>query len=1541
MSANNLKVHDGLELAPICLDLFKDHLHGRVKDPKSNSNNTEEENSSIWEQRDISYRENTRSIPHTPTSSSDGSTINEEFHSKPEIGKTDQEVRDDEPRNQPTNENEFNLSKFLKDGYFEKRPDEKKLGVVFKDLTVEGVGTSTKFVKTLPWEIFGCANLTIKSLGLDLFNLLFRLIPISPKFGAITTKRNLIQNFNGLVKEGEILLVLGRSGSGSTTFLKAISNMRKSFLAVKGDVSYGGITASEQLKNYRGEVNYCEEDDHHIPSLTVEQTLKFALLTKCKKREARNIPRIIDGILKTLGISHTRHTLLGNQVIRGVSGGEMKRVSIAETLATKSAVVAWDNPTRGLDSSTALDLAKSLRIMADICGRTTLITLCQAGEEIYELVDKVLVIDEGRMVYQGPANKAKQYFLDLGYYCPERQTTPDFLTACTDPKVRKFRDDFVGPIPRGSVELEKAFRQSESYKEILRDMDAYQNMLSASNHSSTKEFKQSILDTKSKTVYSSSPYTISFARQVLICTKREFWLTMGDKKALVTKFLNLFCTGFVMGTLFYNLSAGTDGTFSKQGCLFFSIIFLGWLQVSEINKAMSGRNITTRHREYALYSPSAVVIARVLLDIPLLAFQAISLSILIYNLAGLTFDLGKFLVYFLDVFLTAFCMTSIYRMFASISPSLDYALRYSGVAYKLLSIYIGYLIPKTILSTKLKWVGWIQYINPIAYSFETVITNEFYDRSMTCAASNTLPNGPGYSNPAYQGCAFPGAELGSLSVPGSRYLDVAFQYSTNNIRKNFGYLLGFITLYILITIIASETVDFTAAKGNILEFKKAKKSKQIIKAQSRPVDEEKVLPPACNILSGSSTVMCTPQDDTKNQIKLSRSESIFTWQDLEYTIPYMGGERKLLNKVTGYAKPGVCSMSIENYLRVSSLHLKLVALLGASGAGKTTLLNVLSQRHKVGVISGKMLVDGRSPGPDFRRGTGFCEQTDLHDETATVREALEFSAILRQDFKLSRTEKIEHVDKIINLLDLGDLQDALIRSLGVEQRKRVTIGVELAARPNLLLFLDEPTSGLDSQSACRIVNFFKKLANAGQAIICTIHQPSSDLIQQFDMILTLNPGGNTIYFGPVGENGSHVAKYFADRGFHCPPKKNIAEFILETAAKGYDSKTGRKLNWNEEWLHSEEAKNITDEIKSLNKKRISLSFDSNLEPNEFASPVLLQTIELTKRIFTQHWRDPSYVYGKLNISVVIGLFNGFTFWNLGNTISDMKYRMFTCYMILFIPSTILNTVLPRYYLNRDLWETRELPSRIYGWVAFCTANIITEIPSAIFSAIVFWVLWYWPTGLPRDFGTSGYVFIMTILFFLFQASWGQWLGSFASSYSFVANILPLILMVFYFFNGVIQPYFKLPTYWRHSLYYLNPSSYWIGGVLAATLNDIVVHCAPHEASHFNPPPGSTCSTYANKFVETSNGYLMNPNATVNCSYCPYSSGIDYMRQLNIKPEDKWRNFVIFSGFCIGNWGLIYFLIWAVRVKKWTFGFGRLESLFKISSEAVQKLFRKK
>ncbi|KAI9728900.1 MAG: hypothetical protein M1834_007158 [Cirrosporium novae-zelandiae] len=1410
-------------------------------------------------------------------------------------------------------EKDFELGEFLQDGYFGRRTtlgeSAKKVGVVFRNLTVKGVGGNSTFVRTLPHAILG-------TFGPDLYRILSGFIP-AIRFGNHGQTRDLIHDFTGTLRDGQMMLVLGRPGAGCSTFLKAIANQRDGYADVTGDVHYGGITAEEQRKKYRGEVAYNPEDDQHFPSLNVWQTLKFALLNKTKRRENGEVPVIIDALLKMFGISHTKYTLVGNEYVRGVSGGERKRVSIAETLATKSTVVCWDNSTRGLDASTALDYANSLRIMTDVSNRTTFVTLYQAGEDIFKLMDKVLVIEQGRMIFQGEASRAKQYFIELGFHCPERETTADFLTSIGDPNERQFRDGFENRAPKTAEELEKAFRASPDYKALLAEVDEYETYVETTEHADARRFQKSVNAAKSKHVPDKSSYTVSFPRQVLACTKREFWLLWGDKTTLYTKAFIIVANGLIVGSLFYGTPDNTDGVFARGGTAFFSILFLGWLQLTELMKAVSGRVIIARHKEYAFYRPSAVVIARVLADFPILLPQVTVFSIVMYFLSGFAADASKFFIYFLFVYTTTICMTSLYRMFASLSPTIDDAVRFSGLALNLLIIYTGYVIPKPQLLHNKIWFGWLYYINPISYSFEGVLTNQFHHKVLSCAPDQLVPQGPGVT-PEHQGCAITGAQIGSTTMTGERYLSATYEYTRSHLWRNWGVVIAFAVLYILITAVASESFSFVGGGGGALVFKKSKRTQDIVKTPA-PADEEKGGTAGDNL----STAVSRQRTQEEALQDISCSESIFTWSDVEYSVPYQGGQRKLLNKVNGFAKPGV-----------------MVALMGASGAGKTTLLNTLSQRQRVGVVSGEMLVDGRPPGPEFQRGTGFCEQMDLHDGTATIREALEFSAILRQSRDTPREEKIAYVDNIIDLLELGDMQDAIVGSLGVEQRKRLTIGVELAAKPNLLLFLDEPTSGLDSQSAFSIIRFLRKLASAGQAIICTIHQPSTVLIQQFDMILALNPGGNTFYFGPVGNNGSAVISYFAKRGAHCPPDKNVAEFILETAAKGNRGSKKGRINWNEEWSNSDENKEMLAEIERIKAERINVPLPES-QVYEFASPLSLQTTMLTQRLFRQYWRSPSYIYGKLFIAVIIGIFNGFTFWQLGHHVSDLQDRLFTAFLIIVIPPTIVNSVLPKFFQNMALWQARELPSRIYSWPAFCTAQIICEIPSAIIMSVIYFLLWYFPAGLPTDASTAGYVYLMTLLFMFFMNSWGQWICSFAPSFTVISNILPFFFVIFSLFNGVVKPYRQLSVFWRYWLYYLNPSTYWIGGVLSATLKDIQITCTDAEAAHFTPPEGQSCFDYAGAFATSAGGYLLNPDNTTDCAYCPYSSGTQYLTSLNLEPKDKWGYFGIFLGFCISNWFLVYFFIYTVRIRGWSFGFGTLFGLFGKVVDGIKGLFRRK
>jgi hypothetical protein len=345
------------------------------------------------------------------------------------------------------------------------------------------------------------------------------------------------------------------------------------------------------------------------------------------------------------------NTLVGNEYIRGVSGGERKRISIIESLATDSSVACWDNSTRGLDASSALDYARSLRIMTDTCGKATLLTLYQASDAIYELVDKVLLIDEGRMLFQGPANEAKRYFEELGYECADMQTTSDFLTSIALPERRRFRAGWENRAPKGPIELEAAFRQSPAFAKIERAVESYEDQKLTGRSSgafppgsecdSIEVFKKSVQSDKSRFVSSKSPYTISLFRQVVLCAKRQMWQLKGHMGPLYIKLISCMVYGLLIGSMFYDQPQTTEGMYSRGGVLFYSSILLAWLQMSELEDAMQGRDILSRQKKFAFVRPSAVCLARVVSDMVVITLITFLYLIVTYFLSGLRLDVSN------------------------------------------------------------------------------------------------------------------------------------------------------------------------------------------------------------------------------------------------------------------------------------------------------------------------------------------------------------------------------------------------------------------------------------------------------------------------------------------------------------------------------------------------------------------------------------------------------------------------------------------------------------------------------------------------------------------------------------------------------------------------------------------------------------------------------------------------------------------------------------------------------------------------------------
>lgn len=361
------------------------------------------------------------------------------------------------------------------------------------------------------------------------------------------------------------------------------------------------------------------------------------------------VEQMLDLFAKMFGMTHVLNTMVGNPYIRGVSGGERKRVSIIEALASRATVNAWDNSTRGLDSSTAVDYIRSLRILTTLTQSTNIVTLYQAGEQIYKEFDKVCVVDSGRQIFFGKASDAREYFESLGFASNPRDTTADFLVMITGPTERRIKPGWEGKVPSTPAELEAAFRKSRFWEETQRELVAY-NEETKDNHA--LDFYKAVKEDKSPRTGNSSPYTVSLPRQVYYLMLREFQLQIQDKIALRSRFMNVITLGLLIGALFYKTPFTSEGTFAIGGALFFNIIVVGWMQMLEAILMTTGRSITLKQTNFAFYRPSALVLAKTLADLPILAVQCTLYSIILYFMAGLAADAGKFFLNLLFVFVS-------------------------------------------------------------------------------------------------------------------------------------------------------------------------------------------------------------------------------------------------------------------------------------------------------------------------------------------------------------------------------------------------------------------------------------------------------------------------------------------------------------------------------------------------------------------------------------------------------------------------------------------------------------------------------------------------------------------------------------------------------------------------------------------------------------------------------------------------------------------------------------------------------------------------
>ncbi|RAH67553.1 uncharacterized protein BO66DRAFT_403745 [Aspergillus aculeatinus CBS 121060] len=1005
------------------------------------------------------------------------------------------------------------------------------LGVCFENVTVVGAAQGNRRVND-----FGSILLKVA------------MVPITLVKGILlseeTRERRILQDLTGALFPGETLLVLGNPGAGCSTALKVHASHRAGYQRIDGSVRYAGLSPEDFQGEFRFEVVYNDEEDIHFPSLSVQDTMEFALRLRWpagdpqQPHERQFTRTMTERLLAKLGMSHTRDTIVDDAFIRGVSGGERKRVSLAEVLAVNPSVASWDNPIRGLDSSSAQDFLFTLKEMSKSTGMTNIVSLYQASEMMYQTCfSKVLLLYEGRAIYFGPASQARKYFHDMGFLPLHRQSTPEFLLGVTSPNERRIDPRCSNSLSADPDSLAKTYRSSEIYRHVVDEIAHYKAHVCTSGV--IEAFHAAVESTVSKHRWLKASGPSTMLKQVLVASQRHFRLLWSDKATVYTVTALTIVNALICGSAFYHAPRTSTGSFMRSCALYFPLVYFFLNSLTEVSKTVHARSILLKQFRLGFIHPASFAITQALCDIPLAFILTLIFSCCYYFLVGFNETASQFWIFVLITFAHYGSVSAMFRMLGAWSPDMSIALLAMGAAIPVVTLYAGYAPP---LPTQHRWGSWLRRVAPTPYALEALLSNEFYNIQLHCTESELVPSGPGYENLAYQGCPLPDAKPGTTVSSGSVYLHTYYEYSREHLWRNFGIIIAFWFIYVVLTAVGLTLLTRETNQASGLVFKRGCASSSAptctitttstttTPATSKESEEPRSLDVKCSRGSDKAAGVVPPTDEDHqppfSEPKGSGEEecdvrSLLTFENLSYTVTVNNKPKRLLNNISGYVRAG-----------------QLTALMGASGAGKTTLLDILSQRKVEGQVDGTMLMDGRPIDGMFARSCGFCMQQDIHEPLTT----------------------------------LGPIADAIVGEagdgkLGVEERKRLTIGVELAARPLGLLFLDEPTSGLDSQAAYSVISFLRCIAAEGIPIICTIHQSFGVIFDMFDHILLLAPGGNTVYFGETGPNLQILAQYFAQYGLTMAADENPAEFVVKTIT----DKSPRGRDWAQIWAQSEAA----------------------------------------------------------------------------------------------------------------------------------------------------------------------------------------------------------------------------------------------------------------------------------------------------------------------------------------------------------------------------------
>jgi ABC-type multidrug transport system ATPase subunit len=501
------------------------------------------------------------------------------------------------------------------------------------------------------------------------------------------------------------------------------------------------------------------------------------------------------------------------------------------------------------------------------------------------------------------------------------------------------------------------------------------------------------------------------------------------------------------------------------------------------------------------------------------------------------------------------------------------------------------------------------------------------------------------------------------------------------------------------------------------------------------------------------------------------------WKNLNYKIPVKKPVKNPIRDL--FTKREV---TWKEVLREVSGEVKageVVAIMGGSGAGKSTLLNSISGRLRQGKLTGSISVNGQKRDQRWQRLAAYVEQQDIMYPALTVKETVEFAAMLKLPRGMTKSEKDMHVQKTIAMLGLTLLADSRIgdnenRGISGGEKKRVSIAVELVTDPSIL-FLDEPTSGLDSFTALNISKTIADLAKAGKrTVLLTIHQPRMSILENFSKIILLSDG-QIIFYGSTQE----ALEHFESLGMKCPPHENPADFFIDAITIDMRTDLSRQASlrkvrhMSRMWVESDKAQVPMAEVaESLNLK------------SEWSVSRVVETAILMQRDFRVKFRDTRSLLGEVAQTFIITFLLSFTFFMLGDNFGAVQSRIgllfFVCANWYF---GIVTQLIPTFTLDRDI-ILRERYSNTYRPLSAFIAKFISYLPIRAVMMTFFAVVLYYITGLRTDGFQYFLIFYgFVLLMGLCATSLALLIAASVPSVEVGVIVAPLVMVIFLVYGG--------------------------------------------------------------------------------------------------------------------------------------------------------------